>query len=209
MFLISRSFTPAWTLIQKAELEMRVASSPFRLMDAQDNGDEGLMHSPAWAEAGEGTAVVELQMLLGILHQSEQLAFAKLEFLSPGCTWQCRNFSPSSLPFSSAPRSAAELAPAFQLYFSFLFSLSIKSKAASVSSSWPALSERQSGGCWWLSTALLTPLSCPANAVWGKVGLELLKGNDLVWYGRLAENWLVGHRISSRFRKNGFLPRAK
>lgn len=119
MFLISRSFKPAWALIQNAELEMRVALSPFRLMDAQDNGDEGLMHSSAWAEAGESTAVVELQMLLGIRHQSEQLAFAKLEFLSPGCTWQCRNFSPSSLPFSSSPRSAAELAPASQLYFSF------------------------------------------------------------------------------------------
>lgn len=76
----------AQTLIQKPELEMRALSSPFRLMDVQHNGDEGITHSPLCAETGEGTAVVELQLLVGILHQSEQLSFAKQEFLSPGCT---------------------------------------------------------------------------------------------------------------------------
>lgn len=65
---------------------MRVISSPFRLMDVQYNGDEGITHSPVCVEMGKGTAVVELQMLVGILHQSELLLFAKQEFLSPGCT---------------------------------------------------------------------------------------------------------------------------
>lgn len=86
MFLVSHSFKPARTLIHKPELEMRVISSPFRLMDVQYNGGEGITNSPVCAETGMGTAVVELQILVGILHQSEQLSFAKQEFLSPGCT---------------------------------------------------------------------------------------------------------------------------
>lgn len=59
--------------MQKAELEMRVTSPPFRLMDVQSNG-EGVTHSPVCAETAKGTTVVDLHMLVGILHQSEQLS---------------------------------------------------------------------------------------------------------------------------------------
>lgn len=48
-------------------------SSPFRLLDVQYNGDEGITHSPVRAQTGKGTPV-ELQMLVGILHQSELLS---------------------------------------------------------------------------------------------------------------------------------------
>lgn len=86
MFLVSRFFKPARTLIPKAEVEIRVIPPPVRLMDVQYDGDKGITHSPVCAETGKGTAVVELQMLVGIVHPSERLAFAKQEFLSPGCT---------------------------------------------------------------------------------------------------------------------------
>lgn len=71
MFLVSRSFEEAPALIQKPELEMLAAQSRFRLMDVRYNGDEGITPSPARTETGEGTVVVELQTLVGILHQSE------------------------------------------------------------------------------------------------------------------------------------------
>lgn len=197
MFLISHSLKPARTLIQKPELQMRVISSPLRLMDVQYNGDEGITRSPVCVEMGKGTAVVELQMLVGILHQSEQLLFAKQEFLSPGCTWQCRNFSPSCLPFSFAPRSAAELAPAFQL-FSFFFSPLSRARlllsAAVGRSVWEAVRRLLMAIDGAPDSALFS-----ANAVWGKVGFELLKGNGLMWYSPLAENLLVGRRNKQPF----------
>lgn len=43
-------------------------------MDVQSSGDEGVTHLPVCAGTAEGTAVVELHMLVGILHQSEQLS---------------------------------------------------------------------------------------------------------------------------------------
>lgn len=133
-------------------------------------------------------------MLVGILHQSEQLLFARQEFLSPGCTWQCRNLSPSCLPFSPAPKSAAELAPAFKIFF-------LRARLLLSAALGPLAPARRPSGCRWLSTALLTPLSSPAYAVRGKAELELLKGNGIMWYSWLAGNLLVGRRISSRFRK--------
>lgn len=112
------------------------------------NCNGGLTHSPGCSGMGEGTLGDELQTLLRIFHPSEQqFFFAKLEFLSSGCTWQCSNLSLSCCQFAICSKSAAEFAGAFQEVLSQGWGSFCQQQAAALlcGSGWKSLSGAMQG----------------------------------------------------------------
>lgn len=100
--------------------------------------DGGLVCSLIWIGTGEGMLGDELQMLLWIIHPLEQLFLPSWNSFPSGCTWQCRNLSPSYRQFSFVPKVQLSLLQLFRRF-------SVKSEPASVSSSQQPPSSSGSG----------------------------------------------------------------
>lgn len=152
-------------------------------------------------------------------HSSIRAAcFAKLEFLSPGCTWQCRNLSPSYRQFSFVPKVQLSLLQLFRRF-------SVKSEPASVSRSQqpPSFLEVPEGSiptvrlktvsqrseraeCGWLSSALWLHLLL-LMLFEGK--LVLLKGSGITWYCWLCREYAYWPQSKGPFLRSKFMPSAQ